>query len=275
MDFVSGVSSTYDFSVYSRRQSMLSETREKPAASSKDDSASKTGDTGKTDSFQAEDTSTQTNSVGKTLSEDEQKKLEKLKARDLEVRQHEQAHQRAGAGIAGQPVYTYEAGPDGKQYAVGGSVSVDMSEGATPEATITKAGQIRRTALAPKDPSQQDMKIAQEASQMELEARSELMADAQKVSKAYASVQNISASKTPSSAQGVTQVSSGISSSGGTNTKSQTVAQGLTEGASGMVNPYTELAEKMSGNTAESVQIKASNSRKLDLSSGKLMDLFG
>ena len=36
-----------------------------------------------------------------------------------------------------------------------------------------------------------------------------------------------------------------------------------------------ELAEKMSGNTAESVQIKASNSRKLDLSSGKLMDLFG
>jgi len=43
-----------------------------------------------------------------------------------------------------------------------------------PQATIKKAQQIKRAALAPKDPSSQDRKVAAEASKMEAKARQEL-----------------------------------------------------------------------------------------------------
>ena len=43
----------------------------------------------------------------------------------------------------------YQIGPDGKPYAVGGSVQIDTSEGATPEETFDKAAQIEAAAMAP------------------------------------------------------------------------------------------------------------------------------
>ncbi len=101
----------------------------------------------------------------------------RLQERDAEVRAHEMAHLAAAGSLAmGGMNLVYQTGPDGKPYAVGGSVKIDTSKGATPEETIQKAQKIRAAALAPADPSPQDLQVAARASQMEAEARAELAA---------------------------------------------------------------------------------------------------
>ncbi len=290
MDFVSGVSSTYDFSIYAQRRAAFSDSSRKtskaPAAEDTTLSEDSTAEEAKkADTSSTEKTSFKVNSAVKELTKEEQKEVEKLKARDEEVKQHEQAHQRAGAGITGQARYTYEAGPDGKQYAVGGSVPIDMSEEDTPQATISKAEKIRRTALAPKDPSSQDMKVAQEASQMENEARAEAMVQAQAAAESYGSVKNIKTSKTSASAQeGVASTGSGtVTGTGSSLSAAGEAAQGkesstepdITQAAGKMVNPYSELTAKMSENTTESIEIKAYKTRSLTELSGKSVNLLG
>ena len=104
----------------------------------------------------------------------EQDEIQELKARDQEVRQHEQAHAARGGQYAGSPQYEYETGPDNKRYATGGEVSIDVSEAATPEDTIQKMEQVRAAALAPAEPSSQDLKVAAEAAQKANEARAEM-----------------------------------------------------------------------------------------------------
>ena len=101
-----------------------------------------------------------------------------LAKRDAEVRAHEQAHAAAGGAFAGAPSYEYQQGPDGRSYAVSGEVSIDVSVVAgDPEATIQKMEQVRRAALAPRDPSDADRAIAATAAALILAARSELMAE--------------------------------------------------------------------------------------------------
>jgi len=111
------------------------------------------------------------------LDEEEKKEVEELKKRDREVRAHEMAHLMAAQGIAiSGPHYEYKRGPDGVMYAVGGDVKIDVSEvRGDPEATIRKAEKIERAALAPRDPSPQDRKVANEARMMKNKARMELM----------------------------------------------------------------------------------------------------
>lgn len=104
----------------------------------------------------------------------EQAKVRELKSRDQEVRTHEQAHAAVGGQYAGSPQYEFETGPDGKRYAVGGEVSIDISEENTPEETLRKMQQVRAAALAPAEPSPQDLRVAQEATQKANEARSEI-----------------------------------------------------------------------------------------------------
>ncbi len=110
-----------------------------------------------------------------TLSPEAQQQVRELQQRDSEVRSHEQAHVAAGAGhVRGGIQYTYTQGPDNKQYASGGSVSIDTSPvSGDPEATIEKARAVRSAALAPGNPSAQDQAVAAEASTMEAEARTE------------------------------------------------------------------------------------------------------
>lgn len=100
----------------------------------------------------------------------------KLRNRDQEVRRHEQAHLSAAGGLAtGGANFSYQTGPDGKRYAVGGEVNIDTSPvSGDPNATIRKAQQIRRAALAPADPSSQDRAVAASASVMEMKARRDL-----------------------------------------------------------------------------------------------------
>ena len=108
------------------------------------------------------------------LSEGERKQLKELKSRDTEVRNHENAHQSAGGQFAGSPSYTYQAGPDGRRYAIGGEVSIDVSPEKDPAATIAKMESVRRAATAPAEPSPQDFKVAAAAQRMMTEAQRDI-----------------------------------------------------------------------------------------------------
>ena len=122
-------------------------------------------------------------SAGKENAEDkqqqqaEQQQLTELKQRDAEVRSHEQAHASLGGQYANTPQYEYERGPDGRRYAVGGEVSIDISKASTPEETIRKAQQVKAAALAPAEPSAQDLRVATEATKIALEARTEIASE--------------------------------------------------------------------------------------------------
>ncbi|SFE25275.1 SprA-related family protein [Marinobacter sp. DSM 26671] len=112
------------------------------------------------------------------LSEQELKQLTELKARDREVRAHEAAHQAVGGQYAGAMSFTYQRGPDGAQYAVGGEVSIDLSPvQGDPQATIEKMRIVRAAAMAPAEPSGQDRAVAAQAMQIMLQAQSELAAE--------------------------------------------------------------------------------------------------
>jgi hypothetical protein len=106
-----------------------------------------------------------------------QRALESLRHRDQEVRLHEQAHLLvAGPYAKGGPSYTYQTGPDGLRYAIGGEVPIDLSAvPGNPQATLQKALTIRRAALAPNDPSEADQAVAAQATAMAAQAQQELL----------------------------------------------------------------------------------------------------
>jgi len=112
------------------------------------------------------------------LSQDEKVLLNKLQARDSEVRSHESAHQSGGASTGGAS-YTYQQGPDGKMYAIGGEVSVSMPSGSTPEETIQNAQAVIAAAMAPSDPSGQDFAVASSARIMMMKAQQQKTKDMQ------------------------------------------------------------------------------------------------
>ncbi len=107
----------------------------------------------------------------------EQAVLRELQVRDREVRAHEQAHLAAAGRYArGGASFVYQKGSDGRMYAVGGEVSIDVGRAATPEETIDKMQTVRRAALAPAEPSAADRQIAAQASIRLAEAQRELQA---------------------------------------------------------------------------------------------------
>ncbi len=114
-------------------------------------------------------------STSTTLTPEAQALIDQLKARDTEVRQHEQAHLATAGGLAVSGAsYTYQRGPNGVSYAIGGEVNIDTSPGGTPEETIQRARTIQAAALAPAEPSGADRSVAAQAQQMETQARAEL-----------------------------------------------------------------------------------------------------
>jgi len=106
------------------------------------------------------------------LSEEEKRQVAGLKKRDQEVRAHERAHIAAGGGLVqGGASYQFQRGPDGRMYAVGGEVQIDVSSERDSNNTISKMQQVRRAALAPANPSGTDRSVAARASQIESQAR--------------------------------------------------------------------------------------------------------
>ena len=131
----------------------------------------------------ANDTQEDENNQGSVTDESDHKEqvINELQRRDKEVRAHELAHAAVGGSFTGAPNYSFETGPDGQRYAVGGEVSVDLSTVAgNPTATIAKMQKVHAAALAPANPSAQDTKVAANALQIILQAQSELqLQDAQ------------------------------------------------------------------------------------------------
>jgi len=110
------------------------------------------------------------------LTQQELKEIQSLKSRDREVRAHEAAHLAAAGELAqGGATFSYQRGPDGVRYAVGGEVKIDTAAvQGDPVATLEKAQRIRAAALAPAQPSSQDLNVAAQAAQLAVQARAEI-----------------------------------------------------------------------------------------------------
>ena len=116
---------------------------------------------------------------GKTLSDKEKQQLQELKSRDIEVKKHEQTHQRVGSPYTSAPSYEYETGPDGKKYAVAGSVNIDSKDEETPEKTAKKMRIIIKAAKAPAQPSGKDLSVAADATRRLNEANAKIQKEQQ------------------------------------------------------------------------------------------------
>lgn len=111
------------------------------------------------------------------LTDLELRQVRDLQTRDREVRAHEQAHIAASGGLArGGASFSFQVGPDGKRYAVGGEVSIDTGTAGSPEATIARMQAVRRAALAPANPGATDRAVAAQARGVEARARLEMLA---------------------------------------------------------------------------------------------------
>jgi len=97
------------------------------------------------DNTETQNNSDTTTINGQELTRAEIQLLDELKQIDTKVRRHEMAHIAAGGRyITSGANFTYKRGPDGRNYAVGGEVSIDTSPvPGDPQATIQKnaAGQ--------------------------------------------------------------------------------------------------------------------------------------
>ncbi|MGE4220712.1 MAG: putative metalloprotease CJM1_0395 family protein [Alphaproteobacteria bacterium] len=109
------------------------------------------------------------------LTDSERREVERLKARDREVRDHEQAHVAAGGPYVSAPSFRFVRGPDGQFYAVGGEVQIDATPvPGNPQATIRKMEVVKRAALAPQQPSAQDRRVAAQAEAQAMRARRQI-----------------------------------------------------------------------------------------------------
>lgn len=140
----------------------------------------------------------------KLLSDTELKQVEQLRQRDQEVKRHEAAHlAAAGQHATGGARFTYSRGPDGRSYAIGGSVGIDVSPESNPEATIRKANQIKRAAMAPAEPSAQDRSVAAAAVSLRHQAQAEVIKLEAEAKKAEAEqTQSKDSSNSPESRDG-------------------------------------------------------------------------
>lgn len=104
----------------------------------------------------------QSNSVDEQKEQQPEEKaaIRELQQIDQNVRAHEQAHMAAGGAVAGSATFTYTEGPDGKRYVTGGEVPINAPSTSSPEDTIAVLEQVKRAALAPADPSPQDLRVA-------------------------------------------------------------------------------------------------------------------
>jgi len=112
------------------------------------------------------------------LSGDEKRMVVDLQSRDAEVRAHELAHQ-SGGGSTGAASFSYQQGPDGKMYAIGGEVSIALKGGSTPQETISNAQAVIAAAMAPANPSGQDQAVASSARMMMIKAQQQLAQEQQ------------------------------------------------------------------------------------------------
>jgi len=129
-------------------------------------------------SKRSEENKEQSNKDNTQLTQEEKVELTKLKAADTKVRAHEAAHQ-SGPAASGGASFTYQKGPDGVMYAVAGEVPVRIQTGSTPQESISNLQGVIATALAPADPSPQDLSVASKARVMLMKAQQEFAQEIQ------------------------------------------------------------------------------------------------
>lgn len=101
------------------------------------------------------------------LDDGDKELVQRLRARDIEVRMHEQSHATAaGKYAAGPPSYNYQRGPDGKMYAIGGSLAVDVGQEASAAENNSKSAILRAAAMGVAEPSAADAMVAAQASHL-------------------------------------------------------------------------------------------------------------
>lgn len=88
---------------------------------------------------------------------------------------HENVHKLADSGVTDGVLYTHTTGPDNERYITGSEVSVEMPD-STGEAedTISLLEKVRQAALAPEQPSPQDLRVAASAQVQIQQVRSDL-----------------------------------------------------------------------------------------------------
>lgn len=101
----------------------------------------------------------------------EKEEVARLRQRDAQVRQEEQAHAANAGDLAGPIGYIYRTGPDGRQYAVGGSVQIGaQTVSGTPEEIARIGARFANAALAAHNPSAQDLAAARNGYRLSGEA---------------------------------------------------------------------------------------------------------
>lgn len=115
------------------------------------------------------------------LSPEQEEQVKELSARDAEVKAHEAAHQAAAGGLAGAASYTYQQGPDGKMYAIGGEVPISAPSSSSPQEALENARKVIAAATAPGEPSSQDMSVASSAAMMQVKAQQQLAQKSQEI----------------------------------------------------------------------------------------------
>lgn len=90
--------------------------------------------------------------------------VSQLQARDSAVRQEEEAHAAAAGPYGSAPQYTYQIGPDGNAYAIGGHVDVSVSASGSKADQDRALATLQNAALAPNAPSGADMAAFRQAS---------------------------------------------------------------------------------------------------------------
>ncbi|MCL2767714.1 MAG: hypothetical protein FWE49_03185 [Synergistaceae bacterium] len=86
--------------------------------------------------------------------------ISELEKNERQVLAHEAAHVAVGGRFVGTPKYTRVLGPDGKSYVTGGEVPISVLPSSDPKEAIRNLEQVRAAALAPIDPSAQDIGVA-------------------------------------------------------------------------------------------------------------------
>lgn len=90
--------------------------------------------------------------------------LTALKKQDDTIKKHEQVHYSVARQYSELPTFQYQKGSDGNRYVVKGEVNFKMiSSDDSPDAAIKKMQQIYLAALAPADPSTDDLTLAIQA----------------------------------------------------------------------------------------------------------------
>lgn len=100
--------------------------------------------------------------------------IKALELTEKEVIVHEQAHKAVGGNVTGPITYTHTEGPDGKRYINGGEVAINVKEGSTPEETLKILEKVKAAALAPAEPSPQDLRVAASATAQIQQTRAEM-----------------------------------------------------------------------------------------------------